>query len=91
VFPLEEIPTSTQTQAAPGDVTSPVPGDVPHEDMVPPTPPPPIGTEESSMVKEEGGRQEDGEEHGSLTNRLTDKPTGDEEQRGQGDDNSARR
>jgi hypothetical protein len=84
----EEIPTDTQTHVLPGDVTSPVPGDIPHEDMVPPTPPPPRGTGESPMAEEERVGQEEGEEDRSLIDRLTDRVrdglTGDEEQRGEG-------
>jgi hypothetical protein len=84
----EEIPTYTQTHVSPGDVTSPWPGDIPHEDMVPPTPPPPRGTGESPMAEEERVGQEEGEEDRSLIDRLKDRVrdglTGDEEQRGEG-------
>jgi hypothetical protein len=91
----EEIPTDTQTQASPGDATSPVPGDILHEDMVPPTPPPPRGTGESPMAEEERVGQEEGEEDRSLIDRLTDRArdglTGEEEQGREGDDKPGRR
>ncbi len=39
-----EAPSGTPSQAPPGVVESPMPGDFPHEDMILPTPPPPRGT-----------------------------------------------
>ncbi len=42
VPPPEEVPSGIQ-QAPPEDVAWPVPGEIPHEDMIPPTPPPPRG------------------------------------------------
>ncbi len=86
-----DVPTDAQTQASSGDVTSSVPGNVPHEDMVPP----PRGTEKSSMAEEERVGQEEGKEDRGLIDRLTDRVrdrlTGEEEQRGEGTDTSDRR
>ena len=85
----EEILIDTQTQASPGAATSPVPENIPHEDMVPPTPPPPRGTEESSTAEDERVGQK--EEDKGLVDRIIDKLTGDEEQRGDGTDRPGRR
>lgn len=85
----EEILIDTQTQASPGAVTSPVPENIPHEDMVPPTPPSPRGTEESSTAEDERVGQK--EEDKGLVDRVIDKLTGDEEQRGDGTDRPGRR
>lgn len=91
----EEISTEAQTQASTADVASPVLGDIPHEDMFPPTSPLPRGTENSSMAEEERVGQEEGEEDRGLRDRLTDRVrdglTGEEEQRGEGTDTLDRR
>ena len=89
----EEIPTEAQTQASTADVGSPVPGDIPHEDMVPPTPPPPIGMGKSQTAEEEGAGQQE-EDRGlidRLTDRVRDRLAGEEEQRGEGEDRPGRR
>jgi hypothetical protein len=78
----EEIPTGTQTQASPGDATSLMPGGIPHEGVVPLPPPPPKGTEESPTAEEERAGQQ--EEDKGLVERVIDKLTGEEEQRGEG-------
>jgi hypothetical protein len=85
----EEIPTVTQTQASPRDATSLMPGGIPHEGIVPPPPPPPRGTGESPTAEEERAGQK--EEDKGLIDRVIDKLTGEEEQRGKRTDRPGRR
>jgi hypothetical protein len=77
-----EAPSVTSPRAPSVDAEPTVPGEIPHEDMVPPTPPPPrdvhSGTSPESQTgeaprpKEERVGQEEREEDKGLVNRARD-------------------
>ncbi|MDP8950878.1 MAG: hypothetical protein M3N18_01345 [Actinomycetota bacterium] len=85
-----EVPSG----APPGAVEPAVPGDIPHEDMVPPTPPPPRGepgdvqrgdlprrAEQSPRAREERAGQEEREEDKDLIDRAKDYLLGEDRER----------
>ncbi len=98
----EEVPSGIPPQAPSGDVEPPVPGNIPHEDMVPPTPPPPRGAPGDvqrgaspdhpppgtgeAPPTEQERTEREREEDRSLIDRAIDKLTGEEEPRREGPD-----